>query len=415
MIRVIQRFVTELRRAGIPVSPAEAIDAARAIRIVGPERRDLFRLALRASLVKTRDDLQRFDRVFGAFFAGPARAGKRRKPGRREAAGSSGTQARRSASPTETGRPVVDTRPSDRVRHGRLRLILAERRERGPAAGHPGRDLAPRQGRPARHRSDAAERPGTGDTRRIDLAAPLTAGEDERLAREVPRLIREIRLRAGRRARAASRGRPWMPRVMRKSLASGGVPFVVPRRLARPRRPRVVALVDVSWSVTRASALFLMMAGEFIRARGRVTVHLFVDRCVDATRRLADWDGEGPASFTRFLETIHDLDPKAASDYGRAFYQAARSHRGAGRSARRDTVLVVLGDARSNRRDPQVWAFEEIASGCRRVIWLNPEPAARWNTGDSVLARYAPSCDVICEARDLDGIARGVAEIVRAL
>jgi len=177
----------------------------------------------------------------------------------------------------------------------------------------------------------------------------------------------------------------------------------------------VVVLVDVSWSVTRASALFLMMARGFLATHGRATVHLFVDRCVDATRRLGTWDGAGPASFARFLETLDALDPKAASDYGRAFYQAARVHAGGPRTSRRDTILIVLGDARSNRRDPQEWAFEEIAARSRRVIWLNPEPAARWNTGDSVLSCYAPSCDVICEARDLEGIARGVAEIVRAL
>lgn len=84
-------------------------------------------------------------------------------------------------------------------------------------------------------------------------------------------------------------------------------------------------------------------------------------------------------------------------------------------AARRETILVVLGDARGNFRDPQAWAFEDLAARCRRVLWLNPEPAARWDTGDSVMSAYLPACDVVCEARDLAGLARGVAELVRSL
>ncbi len=420
MIRVIQRFVSELRRAGLPVSPAEAIDAARALRAVGLERRETVRLALRASLVKTHEDLPRFDRVFAAYFAAPREGGRRRGRGRREAAGQGGATRRRPSQEPGVGTPGATPRaPGPRRRPGRLRILREPRETRGaeplaPRQGVPGRHLRP-AGRPGARPEERRRPGGPGRTRRLDLAAPLTSADDERLAREVPRMIREIRLRAGRRARGAARGRPWMPRVMRGSLRTGGVPFVIPRRAPRPRRPRVAVLVDVSWSVARASALFLMLAGGFLKTRGRTTVHLFVDRCVDATQRLADWDGEGPASFSRFLETFDALDPKAASDYGRAFYQAARAHGTGARTSRRDTVLVVLGDARSNFRDPQGWAFEAMAGRSRRVIWLNPEPAARWDTGDSVLSCYAPSCDVICEARDLDGIARGVAAIVRAL
>ena len=240
------------------------------------------------------------------------------------------------------------------------------------------------------------------------------------LAREVPRLVREIRLRAGRRFRRDRAGRVWTARVMRDSVGTGGVPFVLPYRSRRPRRPRVVVMVDVSWSVMRASSLFLMMAREFLAANRRASIHFFVDRCVDATAAIRRWNDESPApSFERLVGSLKDLDPMAPSDYGRAFYQAAhaRPHSALGPvpAAGRDTILVVLGDARSNNKDPQAWAFEDLASRARRVIWLNPEPAARWDSGDSVLSDYLPSCDIVCEARDLDGIARGMTEIARSL
>jgi uncharacterized protein with von Willebrand factor type A (vWA) domain len=34
----------------------------------------------------------------------------------------------------------------------------------------------------------------------------------------------------------------------------------------------------------------------------------------------------------------------------------------------------------------------------RSVVWLNPEPPERWNTGDSVMASYERSCDALLAA-----------------
>src|SRR6185436_12239606 len=96
-------------------------------------------------------------------------------------------------------------------------------------------------------------------------------------------------------------------------------------------------------------------------------------------------------------------------DYGRAFYALAS---GPFRARRGGTVLVVLGDGRTNVFDPLPWAFEEIASRSRRVIWLVPEPRARWGTGDSALPLYLASCDLAIEATDLEGLAHGVRAIV---
>lgn len=204
---------------------------------------------------------------------------------------------------------------------------------------------------------------------------------------------------------------------MRLNVGTEGVPFLLPFRRRRPRRPRIVLLVDVSWSVMRKSSTFLSIADAALASNRRTSVHLFVDRCVDATQTLTRGPRNDPASIRDRIRSTGDLDPAAPSDYGSAFYQAAHSPRGKGRVARTgpDTILVVMGDARSNFRDPQSWAFDDLASRCRRVIWMNPEPAALWNTGDSVLGEYLPSCDVICEASDPQGMARGVGEIIRSL
>ena len=56
-------------------------------------------------------------------------------------------------------------------------------------------------------------------------------------------------------------------------------------------------------------------------------------------------------------------------------------------------TLIVLGDARTNGRDPGADVFASIAAKAGRTIWLNPEPRLYWNYGDSVIASYEQACE----------------------
>jgi uncharacterized protein len=265
-------------------------------------------------------------------------------------------------------------------------------------------------------REEAARERGTpdADASKIDLRGILPSDLEERLARRIPSIVQEIRLRRGRRFARGPRGRLWVKRVLRESLAQGGVPFSLPMKERRPRRPRILLLVDVSHSVARAAGYFLLICRGLAERFGRTETFFFVDRLVEATGPLRGWKGGPPrgAGFGDLLGTIPGLDPGGASDYGRVFYQALPL---LARSTGRETLLVVLGDARSNGRDPLTWAFEDLAGRCRRVVWLNPEAHPLWDTADSVMSSYLPACDVVCEARDLEGLARGVREILRGL
>jgi len=443
---VIARFIEELRAKGLGISPSERIDASKAALAVDLGSKASFRAALRATLAKSLPERELFDEVFDAFFAPPRGHGRK---GRREAGAGGGAhgkgrggegagrrpgdpEARRAPKPglrpspeaRKSGKPRADGERRRRESSGRLRRVVAEpERRRG-------------EGRPERGKGPADR---ASDPRRRDLRSAFTEEEERLLAREIPALIERIRLRRGRRMREGSRGRLWVKKTIRASLAHGGVPFALPMRERRPRQPRVVLLVDVSWSVARAAGLFLLLIAGFGDKLRRLEVHLFVDRLVDATDRVRRWSaGKEPrveadtgarrgrgrmspgtgvrpsrgGSFAGMLAGLKEIDPAAASDYGRVFYHA-RDH--LARSGGRDTVLVILGDGRTNRADPLAWAFGEIASRCRRVIWIDPEPRALWDSGDSMLSAYLPACDVACEARDLAGLAHGVREILRAL
>ncbi|HKY31001.1 MAG TPA: VWA containing CoxE family protein, partial [Candidatus Polarisedimenticolia bacterium] len=86
MLETIHRFIAALRRSGVAIAPSEAIDAARAVRAVGVERREEVRAALRTTLAKTRPEAAVFDRQFDAFFA-PPRPPRGEGKGRRRTGG----------------------------------------------------------------------------------------------------------------------------------------------------------------------------------------------------------------------------------------------------------------------------------------------------------------------------------------
>jgi uncharacterized protein with von Willebrand factor type A (vWA) domain len=414
VIAGLRRFVEELRKAGLRASPGEWIEALRAVELVGLADRERFRQVLRATLVKRSTQLATFDQVFERFFVAPPRgrrkgreapsgAGDRRVAPRRSVPGEPSSaprpqpvplapQAPRTRRHTAPPQPFADQldalRQGSANRQGRLRRVVV------PApAGEVGsrRPEAP---------CDPLER---------DLRERISAADERELVRELRRVIERIRLGSARRARRCASGRPDLRRVFRDSLRSGGVPFVLPRRRRRQDTPRVALLVDVSWSTIRAAGLFLQLATEFLVMGRQTRVFLFVDRAVEATDEIARCPARPLAEL---LGRLEGLNLSAPSDYGRVFHQLLRSPR---RPRGHATVLVILGDGRTNRFAALDWALGEIAQQCGAVLWLVPEPYAEWGSHDSALPQYLAHVDTAVEVRDLNGLARGVSELLRAL
>lgn len=426
MIDALARFVAALRAENLSVSPAEIVDASRALELVGLEKRDDVRLALKATLAKDRKAAETFDRLFDRFFAPPrfhqpaqgkgsvATAGERPRPGEGEREAQKRAKPKAKAGPQRPGPTISELLL--RARRGGERSHGTLRRAKLRPAAEPVRDAA-----------------------RRDLARRMTTDEEREVAREIPRVVQALKLRASRRAASARIGRPWLRRALRDNLKHGGVPFVIPYRAPKRKTTRVVLMVDVSFSVARAAGLFLLMAAEFVELGRRARVLAFVDRPVDATAAVKSWargsqrgrearpaerprlarrarPGEGikkrDVSFADVLDGLKDLNLDAPSDYGRALHALSVSRL---RPRGRDTLLVVLGDGRTNRFDPLPFALDDLRRGCRAVLWLVPEPRSRWGTADSALPTYLASVDLVVEATDLHGLALGLGELVRRL
>jgi uncharacterized protein len=178
-------------------------------------------------------------------------------------------------------------------------------------------------------------------------------------------------------------------RTMRASLETGGVPVVLKYRPRRPRRPELYVLCDVSTSVTSASTFFLSVLHSLHDTFRKMRSFVFVERVSEVTEVF-----ERERDFAAVARAIGSdagvADVSGYTDYGRVWREFLELVE---EDLHPRATVIVLGDARTNGRDPRADAFARIADKAGRTFWLNPEPKLYWNYGDSVISTYAEHCE----------------------
>ncbi|MFF7038895.1 VWA domain-containing protein [Streptomyces massasporeus] len=415
-------LVGALRAHGMRIGTGETVDAARAVGELGLADRELLREGLAATLLHGHGQRQVFDPVFDLYFPRGVGDPEQRTAGREDLRnrladalsaddramlgrlaieavdgfGGYGSSAESdgwsSYQTLERLRPqTLLARVRDNVRgqggsQGFAdRLLEDEVRRRIDAfralvAAEARRRVAERRGR-----DEIARRAVAPTADRVDF---LFAGQDRlaELRRTVQPLARKLATRLAARRRRASRGTIDLRRTLRGSLSTGGVPMKPVLRRRRPARPELVLLCDVSGSVSGFSDFTMLLVQALHDQFSKVRVFAFVNRIDEVTglleRGRADPEGlssriQGEAAVTGY---------HGSSDYGMALGEFAERYADAVGSR---TTVFVLGDARTNRSDPNLPAVRQIAERARRVHWLNPEQRSRWGTGDSVAPAYA--------------------------
>jgi len=97
------------------------------------------------------------------------------------------------------------------------------------------------------------------------------------------------------------------------------------------------------------------------------------------------------------------------SNFGYAFHHFWKNYLSA---IDNKTTVLVLGDARNNYNDPRAWCLREVHNKAKNVVWLNPESPSAWGFGDSVMDKYLPSVDIAEECRNLRQLSRIVDKLV---
>ena len=330
-------FVSHLRDNGLRIGVAEAataLEALTAVEAISPEDS---RRALRAVCTGCKDEIAHFDVLFDSYWMDAGRV-------------------KQKVIPTKSNSVSDD--------------VHSSRDAKGSEASSAGSANAPDGD------NGAADSDGTGkliatETRNLsrkdlrDLVRPDEIVEAEAVARRLGAALRDRRSR--RRIAARKGDRLHFRKIIRHSLATGGEPIRLMRKHRPDRTRKIVALCDVSGSMTVYSQIFLAFVAGLLRADTAADAYLFHTRLIRITEALRDNDAMraigrmslmadgfgGGSKIGKSLELF-------ASTYARRFVD--------GRS-----VVLILSDGYDT--DPPAIMDAALAKlkkrGCK-IIWLNP-------------------------------------------
>jgi hypothetical protein len=455
----LHRFFRAARGAGVRVSPAESIDAMRAVASVGFSNRNILRDTLLLTLAKTQDEKKSLGECFDLFFDQPEPTPPKPEDdsdGESEAAegeasesGASGQPAAGSpaAQPTEglgplaqmllaqdrteiaaalasaasaaslsdiryfTQRGIFSGRILDAMGIQRLRDDLDEL-----AVSNPG--MAERLGSMLDALRETVRdtvsqalllygREETENLRNEILRnAPLARIEPrqvEQMRRLIRQIARRLRERYSKPRKRQRRGHLDVRRTMRRNAAWGGIPFLTAWKRRRRDRPKIVAICDVSGSVAKVSDFFLLLIHSLHEVVDDVRSFAFSGHLIEVSDILESKSPE---------EAMAEIMSKVgfgSSDYGNSFDDFER---GWMNSITQKTTVIVLGDARSNNLDPRADILRRISERSKRLVWLNPEGRMAWGFGDSEMPRYATFCTVVRQCATAQQLERAVSDIV---
>jgi uncharacterized protein with von Willebrand factor type A (vWA) domain len=455
----IVEFANVLRRNGVRVSLSENMDVFRALERVGIEDRQLFRDALRATLIKRAGDIQPFEELFDFFFLGLGQAIDALDRRMMEELGLSPQQYQELLDRIQRFLNRAHGDLSELTRallagdRGELERLFREAARQELENDNPdGFRFTPYMKLGARLQLDQVQR----EIERLKALLPML-GEDgenpediqnmvrylEERLRDLNRLLREviqqeqrkqgheprdagarsaladksfafyteddirrmndavIRLaqrlknRLSVRRKKAARGRFDVKKTLRRNLQYGGVPFEIMLDRRRKSKPQVMILCDISDSVLNASRFMLQFVYSIQDLYAKVRSFVFVSEIGEVTKLFEENE------ISRAVETALKgdvIDVFSHSNFGRAFEMFHRNYFAAVDSR---TTVLIIGDGRNNYNRPNDWVLREIQRKAKQLIWLNPESRMTWGIGDSEMPRYAPHCHVAAECRSI--------------
>ena len=456
-------LVDELRGVGVGVSVGEHLDAARALASIPLADLEIVRSALQSVLVKRTEHLDAFNVLFNLYFLGTRPSDPGTYAGLSETELAAALRvAIKSGDPDvlrqladefvrrfaalEPGAPVagvfamIAASQAASLDSIRAELLAASAGEAGDGAGGgPGggagggfsaggsaaiRDRLNRAeadravGRFRAELEAAIRRALVADrgahavskTLRVRLAedvdiATASATELEAMVTSIGPLAQQLsKLLAQQEFR---KRRLSVRRTLHLAMGTGGVPFRIATEPAPPPKPEIVVLCDVSGSVATFSRFTLNLLIALDSRLSRLRAFSFVDGLAEITELVGEARSAG-RQLTQAEAARGAIRWNGSSDYGHVLRDFAADY---ARQFSRRTVVLVVGDARTNYLNPAVSALAEVSDRVGKLYWLNPEPRRYWNQGDSVIGQYAPLCSQVRECSTL----RQIADFVRSL
>lgn len=362
-------FARMLRRAGMRVGPAAVMDAIEAVLTVGIEEREDFYWTLHATLVSRREDHAVFDAAFRLFWA---------RRGDRDDA--------------------PDADDADEAE------VLRERQRAGSRRAEDAFDEERRaiiRKRPEFELDARLSFTGLEVLRKKDFAQ-MSAAELAEARLAMRDFVLPFDRVATRRFKADPHGARIDPRAMlRGGLRTGGSLILPKFRSRRQVAPPLVALVDISGSMSQYSRIFLHFLHALTEHRRRVHSFTFGTRLTNITRALSRRDPD--EALAEASASVRDWSGgtrigTALDDFNRLW-----SRRVLGQGA---IVLLITDGLERDRIEVLSREMERLRKSCRRLIWLNPllgfegfEPRARG------MRAMLPHVDELRPVHSLDALA----------
>jgi len=342
----VLNFARLLRRAGLPVGPAESLAALNALTNVDIGDKIEARTALRAVMIHRREHQEVFDQAFSLFWRDPTAA--------EQAVAMALLEAQKH-------------KKQDRAPPGSRRIAeaFAEGRERKPRV----EDEPPVV--------DAVLTVSDRERlRRMDFEA-MSAEEIAQAKAEIRRLTLPLDLRPTRRLRPDPLGpSPDLRRTIRASMRQGGEILDIARSRRVTRPPPLVVLCDISGSMSRYAQILLHFLHAVTNDRDRVHVFLFGTRLTNITRQLRHRDPE--VAFQMVSHIVPDWSGGTRIGESLEHFNRDWARRVLGQGA----IVLLITDGLDRPRDKDGLSalqanMDRLHRSCRRLIWLNP--LLRWD------------------------------------
>ncbi len=366
-------FARVLRAAGIPIGPGAVLDALAALKVAAIGTRADFYWTLHAMFVKRHEHSLLFDQAFHLFFQ------------RRGLLDRLLASLLPQAPPTAAAPPKPGAQRVEEALLSSLREFEQEMREVDARLTVSDREVL--------QKKDFAQMSAAEIAAAKAAIARFSLSLDEVTTR---------RLKADRHGRFVD-----LRRTLRASLKAGGAVIDLKYLGLRRQPPPVVALMDISGSMSQYTRLFLHFLHAVTDARKRVATFLFGTRLTNVTRALkakdpdealaacaasvADWSGG-----TRIASSLHAFNKLWAR---RVLAQGA-------------IVLLITDGLERDGDDRLAFEIDRLHRSCRRLIWLNPLLRfAGFEAKARGIRAMLPHVDELRPIHNLDSMA----ELVRAL
>jgi uncharacterized protein with von Willebrand factor type A (vWA) domain len=450
-MRFVVDFIGALRDAGLPVSQAETLDALRAIKLLGLESRDRSKSVLALTLVKRQADQVIYDELFDLYFTSMKQVKEDTNEmkaadctkeeivdpdqAQNQSLSEASTDGPQNEASSQLGKALLDNEDmslaiakladaeklssivmftqkngfaykimqglgdrelsaeihaeTDSAEHQKLQseLTLARERLYDQVKDYVEQQymlFAQRKG--IKFREGYLKKMALGQLDHLDY---------KKMQDLVQQAARKLASQHGRRRLTRKRGMLDVRKTIAANAAFDGALFHTKWKATRVERPKIVAICDVSGSVSRIAHFLLLFIYSLQDVMPKVRSFIFASEMIEVTTLFEQEE------IALALDEIMQRWGGMSTNYAKALvgFQSQALE-----SIDKKTTVIMLGDARNNKGEGRADIWEKVFRRSKRVIWLNPERRNSWDTGDSIMSEYSPWCSTVEPCRNLQDI-----------